>query len=358
MFNNKIEGKIPFISIKQEDYFFNSARAGLYTLLLSISQGRTLRIGIQPFTCKSVFRAITEAGCNPVFIDINRSFTIDTNVLELKKELIDLLIVTHTFGIPADMEKILTIMSNKLVIEDCAHAFLSEYNNKPCGTWGDAAFFSINYGKFPSIGSGGFVVINNPLIMNNFDLYYQKLPSPSFVSSIIQPFKNLLYSIAFKPLIYGMITYPIFKSKDKRYDFIGKDDFNPHKGFTSNRKVFFRNINRYFEIRSMRREKTLQLLSGLPLDFLNLKVDGNNLYQIPILRKDRDQIYRKFIESGFEGGKHFSGSIEWAIKYGYKVGSCPNAETIADEILTLPNTYWLNDRDMEKILSILSSPLD
>ncbi len=336
-------------------YFLNSARTGIYLLLKSLSQNKPLRVGIQPFTCPTVFRAIKEAGCLPVFIDINSNFTINTDDLNTKKDFIDLIIVTHTFGIPADMDRICEIMSGKMVFEDCAHAFLSEYKSKQCGTWGDASFFSMNYGKFPSIGSGGFVLINNPQIKESFEYYYNKLPDPDFLSSIIQPFKNLIYSIAFKPWIYGLITFPLFKKMDKKYDFIGKETFKPQKGFAVNRNVFFRNLVRYFQTNKVRKEKSLQLLSKLPSDSMNINMEGNNFYLFPIRREDRDQIYQKLLHAGFESGKHFAKSIEWAVKYGYEKGSCPVAEKVADKILTLPNVYWLNDCKMEKIVSILSS---
>lgn len=342
---------------ESQPYFLNSARAGIFLLLKSLSQEKPLRVGIQPFTCPTVFHSILEAGCTPVFIEITSNLTIDTKHLEAKKENIDLLIVTHTFGIPANMESIREIMSGKWVIEDCAHAFLSVYNSKPCGTWGDASVFSINYGKFPSIGSGGFVVINNNKIKNEFEHYYNTLPNPDFSTSIIQPFKNLFFSIAFKPFIYGLITYPLFKSMDKRFDFIGKNDFNPQKGIAGNRKVLFKNLERYAKINRIRREKSLQLIAILPLSCLHVNVDGSNCYQIPIFRKDRDLVFQELLKAGYEAGKHFSRSIDWAVKYGYVVGSCPVAEKMANEILTLPNTYLLNVTDMKKIVSILNPQL-
>lgn len=74
--------------------------------------------------------------------------------------------VTHMWGVPAKMDKIVSICRRyKLrLIEDCAHAHFTPYNGKLCGTFGDAACFSIGAKKTWTSGEGGFLITNDPEI--------------------------------------------------------------------------------------------------------------------------------------------------------------------------------------------------
>ena len=168
------------------------------------------------------FESIRDAGCRPVFIDINNNFSLDLISLKQKIEGIDILIVTHTFGITAEIDEIKQIVSNKIIIEDCAHSLFSEYKGKPTGTLCDASIFSFGYGKYPSIGSGGFIVINNNHIVGEFEKLYHDLPSITLIKEYLNILRNYLYAKAFNRNIYGIFTFPIGKKLDNKYDFIGK----------------------------------------------------------------------------------------------------------------------------------------
>jgi perosamine synthetase len=334
-------------------YFLNSARAGLSLLMKSIAKGRVLRIGIQPYNCDTAFQAIAKAGCIPVFIDMNPDLTLSSRDLKAKLPNIDILILTHTFGIPADINEIRTIMKGRIIIEDCAHAFLSTSGNKLCGTFGDASVFSMSYGKFPSIGHGGFVIVNNPEIREDFGNLYDSLPEPGFLAAVKEAFQNLVYSLASKPWLYGLITYPVFKRLDVKYDFVQKRVFKEAKGFRVNEHVFFNNLKRYARINAERIRKSVYLLSLIKPSLSSLN-PGNNFYLIPLLPGNRDELCATLFRLGYEGGKHFSRSIEVALKYGYIMGTCPVSEAIAREILVMPTVRYLSESDMKRIAAVIN----
>ena len=123
-------------------FFVNHARTALRLILNSIGLNIGARIGVQAYNCYTVFNSIKAAGMKPVFLDVNDHFTIDVKDLEKKSGNLDCLIITHTFGVPADIQKIREIFYNKPIIEDCAHSFLSSYKGQLTGTYGDAAIFS------------------------------------------------------------------------------------------------------------------------------------------------------------------------------------------------------------------------
>ena len=72
-------------------------------------------------------------------------------------------IVTHLWGLPADMDPILEIAREKnlVVIEDVSHAHGSQYKGRYCGTIGDIGCFSLQGSKAIVAGEGGILLTNN-----------------------------------------------------------------------------------------------------------------------------------------------------------------------------------------------------
>ena len=332
-------------------YFTNYARTGLLLLLTSISNGKRLKVGVQPYTCHTIFRAIKNSGCEPVFIDINNNFTLDLASLKKKIENIDILIITHTFGIPADIDEIKQIAHNKIIIEDCAHSLFSEYKGKPTGTFGDASIFSFGYGKYPSIGPGGFTIISNKNLIAEFEKRFNTLPHSSFFDEYKNILKNIIYSLAFRRYIYGFLTYPVGKELDKKLDFIGKYTVEEKKAFNSNVNILLKNFQIYKKRNKQQRKNGLYALDKLIKysDRIENHDKKLNYYIFPLLHNKRDSIVSMLLKSGIESGKHFALSIEWAREFGYKNGACPIAERIAKQIFTIPVHYSLKQRIIQEI---------
>lgn len=336
-------------------YFTNYARTALFILLNSIAKGKVLNVGVQSFTCHTVFESIHEAGCRPIFVDINNNFSLDLVSLKQNIENIDLLIITHTFGIPADINEIKQIASNKIIIEDCAHSLFSEYNGRKTGTFCDASIFSFGYGKYPSIGPGGFTIINNKNLICDFEKYYQELPSVKILNEYKNIIRNYLYAKAFNKKIYGFFTYPIGKKLDKKHDFVGKFIQIKTKGFTSNINIFIKNFLNYLNNNDLQRQIGKSLSLQLQ-DFINIPAEQgrySNYYIFPLLHEERDSIIKSLFKNGIESGKHFSKSIDWIKKYGYKEGSCPNSEETVKKIFTVPSYYSLKRKEIDRTVKIL-----
>jgi dTDP-4-amino-4,6-dideoxygalactose transaminase len=73
------------------------------------------------------------------------------------------LVVTHNFGVPADMRRIMHIArKHRLkVIEDCSHAHGATCDGQKVGTFGDVAIFSLQSRKLVPAGEGGVLVTND-----------------------------------------------------------------------------------------------------------------------------------------------------------------------------------------------------
>ncbi|WP_031508070.1 DegT/DnrJ/EryC1/StrS family aminotransferase [Streptomyces megasporus] len=73
------------------------------------------------------------------------------------------LTVVHQWGHPCDMDALLDIADRYglKVLEDCSHAHGSRYKGRPCGTFGDAAVFSLQANKAVFAGEGGILVTDD-----------------------------------------------------------------------------------------------------------------------------------------------------------------------------------------------------
>jgi dTDP-4-amino-4,6-dideoxygalactose transaminase len=119
----------------------------------------------------------------PKFVDIDPvTHTMDPEKIEgAINERTKAIIVTHAWGLPADMDRINKIAKkyNIVVIEDCAHAILAKYRDKYTGNLGDIGCFSFQASKQLSLGDGGMATTNNEEISKNLDLH---AGAPTFFS--------------------------------------------------------------------------------------------------------------------------------------------------------------------------------
>jgi dTDP-4-amino-4,6-dideoxygalactose transaminase len=114
----------------------------------------------------STSETITQAGAQPVFIDIDPDYYhIDVNKIEEKISLkTKAVIPVHLFGQPASIEEINAICEKRglYLIEDCAQAHFAAYNSRRVGTYGIAGTFSFYPGKnLGAYGDGGAIITND-----------------------------------------------------------------------------------------------------------------------------------------------------------------------------------------------------
>lgn len=135
----------------------------LSTLALGLKNGD--EVIVPDHSWAATAHAIAYTGATCVFVDIlpttlcidpeaiRRAITTRTKAIML----------VHNFGIPAEMDEILTIANEYglRVIEDAAPALGSIYKGKKCGTFGDIACFSFQGAKIAVTGEGGIFVTDD-----------------------------------------------------------------------------------------------------------------------------------------------------------------------------------------------------
>ena len=142
-----------------------NAMAGLHSAVAAAGAGAGDEV-----VCDSLvgFGAVAATFNNaiPVFADVRR----DTHTMcprSLKaciSERTKAIIVTHLWGLIADMDEVLDIAREHdlMVIEDCAHAIYAQHNGRFAGTIGDIGVFSFQESKQLGTGEGGMVLYKSP----------------------------------------------------------------------------------------------------------------------------------------------------------------------------------------------------
>lgn len=143
----------------------NSGTSALQIALLAIGIGPGDEVIVPSFTFAATANSVALVGAIPVFVDIDeRTFNIDPAKVEaaITSKTVAIQVV-HLYGLPADMQKIMTIAKRNglMVIEDAAQAHLASIDGNPVGTFGDAAAFSFYPTKNMTSGEGGMIVFKD-----------------------------------------------------------------------------------------------------------------------------------------------------------------------------------------------------
>ena len=188
---------------------FYSSRDGLNAIYSYLfKQKGSLKIAVSPLTCFVALFPIINNGHIPVFVDVNAdTFNIDET--ELYNVNVDAIQIIHLGGNPANMDAIITWAdkNNIIVIEDCAQALGSTFNNKLVGTFGEYSVYSLLKNLYEPYGalmiSKKEINVDNTFSVKQPILYYKKI-------------KQYLESkLSYKDSIYSFLLYALLKIKSE-----------------------------------------------------------------------------------------------------------------------------------------------
>jgi len=152
----------------------SSATSGFLLLMqvLNIKPGD--EVIIPSFTWPSFVNMITLLGAIPVFADITKdTFQIaPTSVSRLVTKKTRAVVAVHFAGHTADLDSLREICTFYKIhlIEDAAHAILSEYKGSHIGSFPNPAIFSFNATKNLTTGEGGMVTLEDKQLGNRIKL--------------------------------------------------------------------------------------------------------------------------------------------------------------------------------------------
>jgi len=336
-------------------FFTNYGRSSLYVILRALNLPKGSKVGVPLYSCTVVFDAIINAGYIPSFIDIDLdNYTMNTGDLAEKIDDLEAVVVIHTFGRPADMDKIKEVAGDKPIIEDCAHSLLSKYRGKLTGTIGDASFFSLS--KYISAGEGGMIIVNNSSI-DGFQKEIDLLKEPSVFNEFKHSFIVYAKSFFYHKPWFGLFALPIGLSIEDKVDIMNKRGFEVAGIRKSDLGILLKKLATFKRKVELQRKNSFFLMEELKDTSLKLPYERKdtycNYYLFPIRfenREERDSTSDFLMDKGVDTSKLYSETPLKAKKcYRYK-GDCPNTEKLADTILTIPNYYSLKEKELLKVV--------
>jgi 8-amino-3,8-dideoxy-alpha-D-manno-octulosonate transaminase len=147
----------------------NSGTSALKCALGAVGVGPGDEVLVPAVSYIATADVVLSLGACPVFVDVDRTFTMDPEDLERKISRPRVRAVTpvHLLGGPAALEPILAAAREheRPVIEDCAQACGASYRGRPVGSIGDAAVFSFQINKIITAGEGGAVATSAPALI-------------------------------------------------------------------------------------------------------------------------------------------------------------------------------------------------
>ena len=271
--------------------------------------------------------AVSYAGATPVFVEPdNKTYNIDPTLIESAiTDKTKAIMAVHLYGQPCDMDSINEIARkhNLKVIEDNAQSQGATYKGKKTGNLGDAAGISFYPGKnLGALGDAGAITTNDEDLANK-----------------IRTLRN-----------YG---------SNKKY-------FNEYKGFNSRldemQAAVLRVKLRYLDEWNAYRKEVAS-------NYLN-KINNKNII-LPYVHKDINPVWHQFIirtnnredlqkyleEQGISTMIHYPVPIhkqEAYKEYSDMIGRLPIAESIADEILSLPIYPEMSKFDIDKVIESIN----
>ena len=165
---NKFEDSIKNYANIENALAVTSGTAAIHLALRVLGITKDDDVLASTFTFIGSVNAILYQGANPVFIDSDEE-TWNLSPKLLNKYLCECekkpkaLIITHLYGMCADIEKIADIcrLHGVYLIEDAAESLGAIFKGKHTGTFGDFGVYSFNGNKILTTSGGGMLISHN-----------------------------------------------------------------------------------------------------------------------------------------------------------------------------------------------------
>jgi dTDP-4-amino-4,6-dideoxygalactose transaminase len=177
------------------------------------------------FTFHAVPSVIEHARAVPVLVESNREWGMDAEDLDRKatESGAKVLLMSYMRGHVPDMDAVMAVVKKHdlMFIEDCAHAYETNWNGQRLGTFGEIGCFSTQSSKGLSAGEGGLFITNNDEYAAKAVLYagsYERLWRKHF--DLDHDMMNMLqnqipgYSMRMQEVTAAMLTPQIARLAD------------------------------------------------------------------------------------------------------------------------------------------------
>ncbi len=281
----------------------SSGTSALHLSLLCLDIGKEDEVILPANTYIATAFAVSYCGAKPIFVDIDDSYTINTDLMEEKiTSKTKAIIPVHLYGHPCKMDEIMKIANenNLGVVEDASQAHGAEFNGRRVGSFGDVGCFSFYPSKnIMCGGDGGIIVTNDRGINEKLEILRNQGMKEKNVHKVIG------YNFRLSE-----ISAAIAREQLKHLD-----EWNEKR----------RDIAGYYT-------KLLGDKVVTPKEKW-----GKHVYHLYVIRtKKRDKLGEYLLNNNIETGIHYPKPVYKQPCYKKLRSNCPVAEKYSKEVLSLP----------------------
>ena len=313
----------------------NSGTDALRFALIAAGVGRGSVVYTVPNSFIATTESIVQAGAEPHFVDVE-SDTALLSVELLAKALedhkprpgvTDAIVPVHLYGQCADMDAINELAEKKglIVVEDAAQAHGATYKGRRAGALGTAAAFSFYPGKnLGACGEGGAVTTDNACLCEHVSMLRDH-GQASKANHIYVGYNGRLDAIQAGFLSVKLRYLPSWNAERQRISQHYDAAFANHPNI---RPVAIRQHN----------------------------VSSRHLYVVHV--PERDRVMQDLQMQGVGVALHYSKPIHLQRCFrdlGFRKGSYPVAERLADQLLSLPLFPGMESPQVERVVEVLMS---
>lgn len=295
-----------------------------------------------PMTFAASANCALYCGAKPVFADINPdTYNVSPSSIREKITPNTKAVVAVDFtGQAVELDEIMNICKehNLILIEDAAHSIGTKYNGKPVGSIADMTCFSFHPVKTVTAGEGGAVTTNSKEL-------YEKLCL--FRSHAITRDENMMVRPTGEKWYYEQIDLGYnYRMTDFQAALLSCQ-LDKLPLFSSRRKEI---VKMYDEAFSKIPEVTVQ--KEIPESDTTRHIYILR-FNLKMLKANRREIFDALWTENIHCNVHYI-PVYWHPYYqrlGYRKGLCPNAESLYEEIVTLPLYYSMTDNDVRDVVA-------
>ena len=268
------------------------------------------------------------------------------------------------YGMPGDLVglEVTARAFGTFLVDDAAQCFGATQEDRPCGTLGDAGFYSLGRGKGITTIGGGILVTQREDLAQSIEQEVRKLRRPSAREVCGAIGSSLVYASMLRPTRYWILDRIPFLG-------LGASRFEPNfligKLSAYQRRLAAKLLPLLDSYNRIRRDHADQLRSGIEgvegIEIPRPAERANPVYlRFPILTRDRthrSHLLGRLREVGISASTSYPtsiGDIPGITPYlAPNQEPCPGARSIAARILTLPTHPWVTSRDIERTVTII-----
>lgn len=341
----KFEEKIASYVGAKYSVAFSNGTAALHGACYAAGIGEGDEVITTSMTFAASSNCVLYMSGTPVFADINPdTFNIEPKDIEkLITNKTKAIIPVDFTGQAADIDAIKALIKGKdiVIIEDGAHSLGTKYKGTLVGSQADMTMFSFHPVKTITTGEGGIITTNN-------EEYYKKLINfrSHGITRNIDQFKNKDAG----PWYYEQL--------DLGYNY-RMTDFQAALGISQLKKLDWF-IKRREEIVNIYNVAFKELDGVILQENDNFSETVNHLYILKLdlskLNANKKEIYNAIMAENIGLNVHYIPVYlhPYYQSLGYKKGICPNAETLYNQMFTIPLFPAMNDQDVEDVVNGIS----